>query len=105
MIPIYLFIEPFKTLGMVIVGVSTVAFVAIAGMLKSRRERREVSAKKNIIPYRERFEQMKTEAEMKYGPSVEFLRPEMGIDDDPEAFEKAWRLFEQDQGKRFMTSR
>jgi hypothetical protein len=99
MILIYLFVDRFEESGMVIVTISVVAFVAIAGLIRSRRKRQELDPPRNIIPYRERFEQMKAEAEAKYGPSVEFLRPEMEICDDPETFNRAWKQFERDHRK------
>jgi hypothetical protein len=105
MILTYLFVDRFEESGMVIVTISVVAFVAIAGLIRSRRKRQELGPPRNIVPYRERFEQMKAEAEAKYGPSVEFLRPEMEMGDDPEAFERAWKQFEQGDRNRLTISR
>jgi len=96
MISIYLVIEVFKASGIVIAGAGLAAIAAIGWLLRPRRNRRETKTTKSFISYRERFEQMKTDAVAKYGPGVEFLRPEMGFDDDPEAFDIAWRDFERD---------
>jgi hypothetical protein len=96
MIPIYFSMDLFNISGVVVVGV--VVFVAWAGLLKSRRKRQELNATKNIGQYLERFAEMNSDALEKYGPSVEFLRPEMEIGDDPEAFDRAWKEFE--RGRR-----
>jgi hypothetical protein len=93
MISIYFFTYLFNVLGVAVIGGSAAVFVSIAGLLRARREQRELSANHNIR-YHERFAEMKADAQAKYGPSVRFLRPEMEIGDDPEAFEKAWREFE-----------
>jgi hypothetical protein len=98
-IPIYLF----NIFGVVVVSV--VVFVARARLLRSRRKRRELNTTKNVGRYRERFAEMNADALAKYGPSVEFLRPEMEIGDDPEAFERAWREFEWGRRVHLTTSR
>ena len=83
----------------VIVG-ALIIFLAVMRRLKSHKEQGE---SQNTLLYRERFGQMKAEAEAKYGPSVQFLRPEMDLSDDPEIFEQAWREF-QHEDKRDLTS-
>ena len=103
MIPIYLVIDLFNISGVVVVG--GVVFVARAGLLRSRRKRRELNATKNIGQYRERFAQMNADALAKYGSSVEFLRPEMEIGDDPQAFDRAWREFERGRRVHLTASR
>jgi len=77
----------------VIIG-SILLLVAVTKRLHSHRK---ATAAQNTVAYRERFEQMKVEAAAKYG-SVELLRPEMELDDDPELFDRAWREFQQDHG-------
>ena len=57
---------------------------------------------KSFISYRERFEKMEADADAKYGPSVELLRPVMEIDDDPELFDLAWKEFERDRKERLI---
>ena len=93
MISIYFFTNVLNVLGVAVIGGSAAVFVSIAGLLRARREQRGLSAS-NSVRYQERFAQMKAEAQAKYGPSVKFLRPEMEIGDDPEAFARAWREFE-----------
>lgn len=83
----------------VIVG-ALVIFLAVMRRLKSQKEPGEL---RNTLSYRERFEQMKADAEAKYGPSVRFLRPEMDLSDDPELFEQAWKEFQQED-KRDLAS-
>lgn len=74
----------------VVIG-ALVIFLAVVKRLKSHKETGEP---RNILSYRERFGQMKADAKAKYGPSVQFLRPEMELSDDPELFEQAWKEFE-----------
>ena len=74
----------------VVIG-AVVIFIAVAKRLSSTRENDNHG---NTVAYRERFMQMKAEAEAKYGPAVKFLRPEMDLSDDPDLFEKAWREFQ-----------
>ncbi len=93
MISIYFFTNVLNVLGVAVIGGSAAVFVSIAGLLRARREQRELNASNNVR-YLQRFAEMKADAQAKYGPSVRFLRPEMEIDDDPEAFERAWREFE-----------
>jgi hypothetical protein len=91
----------FKAEAVVIIGAIIALYVAIVKLLKPRKARNTVT---NTSQYCKRFEQMKSEAEQKYGPSVEFLRPEMEIGDDPETFEKAWKQFERDHTVRLTTA-
>jgi len=93
MISIYFFTYVLNVLGVAVIGGSAAVFVSIAGLLRARREQRDLSASNNV-QYQQRFAEMKADAQAKYGPSVRFLRPEMEISDDPEAFETAWREFE-----------
>lgn len=85
-------------LGVVIAAL--VIFLAVVKRLKSHKEPGEA---RNTLSYRERFGQMKADAEAKYGSSVQFLRPEMDLSDDPELFEQAWREF-QHEDKRDLES-
>jgi hypothetical protein len=91
-----------KAEAVVIIGGITILYLVIVKRLKPRKARNSMT---NTSPYRKRFEQMKREAEQRYGPSVDFLRPEMEIGDEPEAFEKAWKQFERDHNARLTTSR
>lgn len=74
----------------VVIG-AVVVFIAVAKRLNATKD---TDHSGNTVAYRERFLQMKTDAEAKYGPAVTFLRPEMDFSDDPELFEKAWREFQ-----------
>jgi|GEM_PF-5299627 hypothetical protein len=81
------------------------SLVALAAVTRRLHSLRAANAEKDAIAYRERFQQMKAEVEAKYGPSVELLRPEMELDDDPELFHEAWKEFLQDHGGHVTTSR
>lgn len=79
----------------VVIGAVAI-FIAVAKRLSSTREQ---ESPRNTVVYRDRFLQMKSDAEAKYGPAVKFLRPEMEMFDDPEIFDRAWREFQR-EGKR-----
>lgn len=95
MVPTYIFAiaATDKAFLAVIIG-SIVMLIAVTKRLHSHRK---ATATQNTLAYRERFEQMKVEAAAKYG-SVELLRPEMELDDDPVLFDQAWREFQEDHG-------
>ena len=97
MVPTFLF--AILAVDKVFVAVITGAIAILVVITRRLRSQRESTPSANTFPYRERFQQMKVEAEAKYGPSVELLRPEMELDDDPELFAKAWREFEKDAGQ------
>ena len=84
--------------AVVIVGL--VMFAVISRQLKSFKA--QAPPMKSFISYRERFEKMEADADAKYGPSVELLRPVMEIDDDPELFDLAWKEFERDRKERLI---
>jgi hypothetical protein len=94
MISIYFFTNVLNVLGVAVIGGSAAVFVSIAGLLRSRTKHRELGDARSNVRYQQRFAEMKADAQAKYGPSVRFLRPEIEIGDDPEAFERAWREFE-----------
>ncbi|HEY2496442.1 MAG TPA: hypothetical protein VGK24_05185 [Candidatus Angelobacter sp.] len=73
------------------------AVATVLGLFKQRKYRK-VEAKYST--YCERFKQMEADAEAKFGPSVELLRPEMQFDDDPELFKRAWKDFERHREER-----
>jgi len=84
----------------VIIGLAM--FAVISRQLKSFKKPNVPI--KSFISYRARFEQMEADADAKYGPSVELLRPLMEIDDDPELFDLAWKEFERDRKGRLIKS-
>jgi hypothetical protein len=84
----------------IVMGV-LVATVTVVAWLKKHKYRR-VAARS---AYWKRFEQMEADAEAKFGPSVELLRPEMQFDDDPELFNKVWRDFARYREQRARISR
>jgi hypothetical protein len=90
-----------KVFVVVIIG----AIAMLVGITRWLRAHGEPASATNTFPYRERFQQMKVEAEARYGPSVELLRPEMELDDDPELFAKAWDEFEKDYAGHIAASR
>ncbi|HEY1938466.1 MAG TPA: hypothetical protein VGJ33_11080 [Candidatus Angelobacter sp.] len=86
----------------VIAAIILGAAATLPGLFKQRKYRK-VEAKYST--YYERFKQMEADAEAKFGPSVELLRPEMQFDDDPELFDRAWKDFERHREERSRISR
>jgi len=102
MVSIYIF--AIAATDKVFLAVILGSIVMLIALTKRLHSHRKATAAQNTVAYRERFEQMKVEAAAKYG-SVELLRPEMELDDDPELFDRAWREFQEEHGGHVTASR